>query len=243
MSDSLQYAVQVDHLTVAYDSHPVLRDVSLKILKGQSTAIVGPNGAGKSTLIKVLVDLIKPVCGECRFPDYKGLSRKATRQHIAYVPQSSSVDWDFPSTVFDVVLMGTYGQLGWFKRVGRKQRSIAQAAIEKVGLCDFSDRQIGQLSGGQQQRVFLARALAQQADIYLMDEPFKGVDMVSEKTIVALLHELKEQGKTIVVVHHDLQSLCEYFDNAILLNQELIAMGSVADVVTDANIAITYHGK
>lgn len=243
MNQQPEYAIEVEHLTVAYDSHPVLWDVNLKIPKGVLTAIVGPNGAGKSTLIKALVDLIKPVCGQFRYPDYQGANKKAIKTHIAYVPQSSSVDWDFPATVFDVVIMGTYGRLGWLKRAGRKERAIALAAIEKVGMSEFIDRQIGQLSGGQQQRVFLARALAQDADIYLMDEPFKGVDMLSEKAIVTLLHELKEHGKTIVVVHHDLQTLCDYFDEAILLNKHLIDAGPIASVVTDANIHATYHGK
>ncbi|MFI3244616.1 MAG: metal ABC transporter ATP-binding protein [Akkermansia sp.] len=235
-------AVRVENLTVAYDSKPVLWDVSLEIPSGQLMAIVGPNGAGKSTLIKALLGLMKSVSGTIRFADELGKAGRF-KSRVGYVPQSGSVDWDFPVTVLDVVLMGCYGKLGWLRRTGRKERELARECIEMVSMTPYSDRQISQLSGGQQQRVFLARALAQQADLYFMDEPFKGVDAQTEKAIVALLKELKAQGKTVVVVHHDLQTVPEYFDAVCLLNIKTVATGPVAEVFTEANLSKTYRSS
>ena len=230
-------AFKVEDLTVAYNSKPVLWDVDLSIPKGLITAVVGPNGAGKSTLIKTLLGLIKPVTGRIEFTDIKDdkLSKK-----IAYVPQSGSVDWDFPSTVLDIVMMGRYGHLGWFRQPGKKEKEIALQTLEKVGMSEYANNQISQLSGGQQQRVFLARALVQQADIYFMDEPFKGVDAKTEKSIVALLKELKQQGKTLVIVHHDLQTVKEYFDYVALINFKVVACGPVEETFTDENLKATY---
>ena len=230
-------AFKVEDLTVAYNSKPVLWDVDLSIPKGLITAVVGPNGAGKSTLIKTLLGLIKPVTGRIEFTDIKDdkLSKK-----IAYVPQSGSVDWDFPSTVLDIVMMGRYGHLGWFRQPGKKEKEIALQTLEKGGMSEYANNQISPLSGGQQQRVFLARALVQQADIYFMDEPFKGVDAKTEKSIVALLKELKQQGKTLVIVHHDLQTVKEYFDYVALINFKVVACGPVEETFTDENLKATY---
>ncbi len=191
-------AVEIEDLTVAYQQQPVLWDVDLRIPRGVLMAIVGPNGAGKTTLIKAVLGLVRPLAGEVRI---FGKPYKEQRQRVAYVPQRSSVDWDFPTTVLDVVMMGRYGQLGWFRRPGRRERRLAMAALEKLGMQAFAERQISQLSGGQQQRVFLARALVQDADVYLMDEPFQGVDATTERAIVTLLQELSRQKKTVVVVH------------------------------------------
>lgn len=232
------YIIEVEDMTVAYDIKPVLWDVDLKIPKAVLMAIVGPNGAGKSTLIKAMLDLIKPVSGKVLF---NGDTYKSQRKHIGYVPQSGSVDWDFPTNVLDVVLMGTYGDLGWFKRPGKEEKRKSYEALEKVGMGEFADRQISELSGGQQQRVFLARALVQDADIYFMDEPFKGVDAKTEKAIIALLKELKNSGKTLIVVHHDLQTVKEYFDYVVLLNTQIIDSGKVEDIFTDENLAKTYR--
>jgi len=238
MEDKLKYVVEVEDMTVAYNIKPVLWDIDLRIPKGVLMAIVGPNGAGKSTLIKAMLDLIKPVSGNVTF---NGLSYKEERRHIGYVPQSESVDWDFPANVLDVVLMGRYGKLGWFKRPGKEDREICIDALEKVGMLEFVDRQISELSGGQQQRVFLARALVQEADIYFMDEPFKGVDAKTEVAIINILKDLKKQGKTVVVVHHDLQTVEEYFDWVVLLNTQLIESGPVEEVYTEENLNKTYR--
>lgn len=232
------YIIKVEDMTVAYSTKPVLWDVDLEIPKGILMAIVGPNGAGKSTLIKAMLDLIKPVSGSVSF---NGETYKEHRKHIGYVPQSESVDWDFPANVLDVVLMGRYGELGWFKRPGKKDKDLAREALEKVGMKEFADRQISQLSGGQQQRIFLARALVQDADIYFMDEPFKGVDARTEGAIVELLKELKNRGKTLIVVHHDLQTVEEYFDWVVLLNRQIIEVGPVEEVFTDENLNKTYR--
>ncbi len=240
MNSNIEYALEIEDLTVAYHIKPVLWDVDLRIPRGKLMAIVGPNGAGKSTLIKAVLGLVPAVSGNYHFADYLGKG-KVLKNNTAYVPQSGSVDWDFPATVFDVVLMGTYGKLGWIKRPGAKEKELAKSCIDKVGMLPFIDRQISQLSGGQQQRVFLARALAQEAEIYFMDEPFKGVDAHTEKAIVALLHELKEAGKTVIVVHHDLQTVTEYFDWVTLINLYIIASGDVRDVFTEENLKATYR--
>jgi manganese/zinc/iron transport system ATP- binding protein len=233
-------AFEIEDMTVAYNSKPALWDVDLAVPEGVLMAIVGPNGAGKSTLIKAALDLIPRAAGEARF---FGKNYAQARQRVGYVPQRGSVDWDFPTTVLDVVMMGMYGNLGWIKRPGRTQRTAALRAIEQVGLSAFAERQISQLSGGQQQRTFLARALVQDADIYFMDEPFAAVDAVTERAIVELLRDLRERGKTVIVVHHDLQTVPEYFDWVTLLNVEKIASGPVAEVFTEDNLRLAYGGR
>lgn len=240
MSKDIDYVVEVVDMTVAYNTKPVLWDVDLKIPRGKLMGIVGPNGAGKSTLIKAMLDLIKPVSGHVLFD---GKSYKSQREHIGYVPQSESVDWDFPIDVLDVVMMGRYGKLAWFKRPGKIDRDKSLKALERVGIIELANRQISELSGGQQQRIFLARALVQEADIYFMDEPFKGVDAKTEGAIVNILKELKNQGKTIIVIHHDLQTVEEYFDWVALLNTQLIDSGPVEEVFTDENLNKTYRNR
>lgn len=234
------YAIEVEDLTLAYNEKPVLWDVDLHVPEGTLLAIVGPNGAGKSTLIKAILGLLKPAAGRVRI---YGRSYQQQRHLVGYVPQRGSVDWDFPTNVLDVVMMGRYGGLGWFRRPGRAEKAAALAALERVGMADFAGRQISQLSGGQQQRVFLARALAQDAQIYFMDEPFQGVDATTERAIVALLKELRQAGKTVAVVHHDLQTVAEYFDWVTLLNVRRIASGPVDQVFTEENLRRTYGGR
>lgn len=234
---SEKIAIKVDDLTVAYNFKPVLWDIDLAVPEGVLMAIVGPNGAGKSTLIKAMLDIIKPIAGSVTI---FGEPYKKQYKEVAYVPQKGSVDWDFPTTALDVVLMGTYGSLGWIKRPGQKQKKEALEALEKVGMLEFKSRQISQLSGGQQQRIFLARALVQKASIYIMDEPFQGVDATTEKAIVNILKELRKSGKTVVVVHHDLQTVPEYFDWVTFLNVKKIATGSVKDIFNDDNLTKTY---
>jgi len=229
--------IKVEDLTIAYHDKPVLWDIDLEIPKGSMTAIVGPNGAGKSTLIKSILGLVPKSSG---FVKVNNHDIKNELKNIAYVPQSGSVDWDFPTNVLDVVTMGTYGKLGWFKRPGKNEKKLALEALEKVGMTEFRDRQISKLSGGQQQRVFLARALVQDADIYFLDEPLKGVDALTEKTIMTILNKLRDQGKTIVVVHHDLRTVKTYFDQVVLLNVKVIAHGDVEKEFTDDNIAKAY---
>lgn len=230
-------AVQIDDLTVAYNYKPVLWDIDLVIPEGILMAIVGPNGAGKSTLIKAILGIIEPIAGSVTI---YGQPYKKQRKKVAYVPQKGSVDWDFPTTVQDVVMMGTYGSLGWIKRPGQKQKKAALEALEKVGMLSLKSRQINQLSGGQQQRVFLARALVQNAAIYFMDEPFQGVDATTEIAIINILKVLRKQGKTVIVVHHDLQTVPEYFDWVTFLNVKKIATGPVKDIFNDDNLTKTY---
>lgn len=234
------YALEINDLTVAYRDKPVLWDVDLRVPNGVLMAIVGPNGAGKSTLIKAALGLIPKAAGDVRF---FGLPLRQARARIGYVPQRSSIDWDFPTTALDVVMMGLYGKLGWLRRPDKAARQAALTALEQVGMAPFADRQIGQLSGGQQQRIFLARALVQNADLYFMDEPFAAVDAVTERAIISLLHALRERGKTVVVVHHDLQTVAEYFDWVTLLNVEVIASGALHSVFTEENIRRTYGGR
>jgi manganese/zinc/iron transport system ATP- binding protein len=234
-----ELAIKVEDLTVAYRDTPVLWDVDLDVPAGVLMAVVGPNGAGKTTLIKVIMGLIRPVAGHILV---FGRPYEEQRSRVGYVPQRNSVDWDFPTTVLDVVRMGSYGSLGWIRRPRSRENKLALDALEKVGMQEFSSRQISQLSGGQQQRVFLARALVQQSDVYLMDEPFQGVDATTERAIVALLQELRAAGKTVVVVHHDLQSVPEYFDWVTLLNVRLIGSGPVRDVFTSENLRLAYGG-
>ncbi|WP_394747742.1 metal ABC transporter ATP-binding protein [Spongiimicrobium salis] len=230
-------AISIDDLTVAYNYKPVLWDIDLAVPESILMAIVGPNGAGKSTLIKSILDIIKPIAGSVKI---FGKPYKEQLGHVAYVPQKGSVDWDFPTTALDVVMMGTYGSLGWIKRPGQKQKKAALEALEKVGMLEFKSRQISQLSGGQQQRIFLARALVQNASIYLMDEPFQGVDATTEKAIINILKELRKAGKTVIVVHHDLQTVPEYFDWVTFLNVKKIATGPVKDIFNDDNLTKTY---
>jgi manganese/zinc/iron transport system ATP- binding protein len=233
-------AVDVDDLTVAYREKPVLWDIDLKVPRGVLMAIIGPNGAGKTTLIKTILGLVKPAAGRVLI---HGRPYKEQRHLVAYVPQRGSVDWDFPTNVLDVVMMGRYGELGWIRRPGKTEQQLAEEALQKVGMLDFKKRQISQLSGGQQQRVFLARALVQEAQVYFMDEPFQGVDATTEKAIVKLLKELREAGKTVLVVHHDLQTVSEYFDWVMLLNVRSIASGKVREAFTENNLRLAYGGK
>jgi len=235
-----QFALHVEDLTVAYDDDPVLWDIDLDVPPGVMAAIVGPNGAGKSTLLKAALGLVRPVAGHVYL---FGLPFSRARGRVAYVPQRSSVDWDFPAHALDVVTMGLYGRLGWFRRPGRAETARAMAALEQVGMQDFARRQIGQLSGGQQQRVFLARALVQDADLILLDEPMAGVDAVTERAIVEVLQSLRDAGRTVIVVHHDLQTVERYFDWLVMLNVRVIAQGPVAEVYTPENLRAAYGGQ
>ncbi|WP_064091390.1 metal ABC transporter ATP-binding protein [Rossellomorea aquimaris] len=233
-------AVEIKGLTVAYHRKPVLIDVEFSVPKGKLIGIVGPNGAGKSTLIKAILGLIPNSSGDIKIFDQ---SYSPKSKIVGYVPQRGSVDWDFPTNALDVVLMGRYGHVGWFKRPSKKDVAFAMECLDKVGMTQYASRQISQLSGGQQQRVFLARALAQEAEVYFMDEPFVGVDAATEKAIISLLNELKEQGKTVLVVHHDLQTVPEYFDWTLLLNRKTIEYGPTKEVFTVENLQLTYGGK
>lgn len=233
-------AIDVSDLTVAYHDRPVLWDVDLEVPSGVLMAIAGPNGAGKTTLIKTILGLIKPAAGRVLV---HGAPYREQRSCTAYVPQRGSVDWDFPTQVIDVVMMGTYGRLGWLRRPGAREHKDAMDCLERVGMADFHRRQISNLSGGQQQRVFLARALAQDAQVYLMDEPFQGVDATTERAIIDLLRDLRKQGRTVVVVHHDLQTIPEYFDWLTLINVRRIASGPVQTTFTAENLRRTYGGR
>lgn len=233
-------AVSMRDLTVAYHEHPVLWDVDLDIPPGTLTAIIGPNGAGKSTLIKAAMGLVPAAAGSV---EIFGRPYREQRNLVGYVPQRGSVDWDFPTNALDVVMMGAYGHLGWIRRPGKAQREIAMRCLDQLGMADFAHRQISQLSGGQQQRVFLARALAQDAELYFMDEPFVGVDAMTERAIVDLLRELRARGKTVVCVHHDLESAPDYFDWLVLLNVRLIASGPFRETFTPDLLAQTYGGR
>lgn len=230
----------IQNLSVAYQKKPVLRDISFEVPEGQLIGIIGPNGAGKSTLIKAALGLLPRLSGEVLI---YGEPYAQQRKRIGYVPQRESIDWDFPTSALDVVMMGRYGHLGWFKRPGREERRLAMECLAKVGMTDYADRQISQLSGGQQQRIFLARALAQDASLYFMDEPFVGVDAATEKAIITLLNELKQQGKTVLVVHHDLNTVKEYFDWVVLLNVSLVAAGPVEQTFTTDLLQRTYGGR
>lgn len=233
-------ALEVHDLTVAFDRKPVLWNIDLEIPQGKIVGIIGPNGAGKSTLIKAIMGLLPLSSGYTKLFDQP---LDEVRNKISYVPQRESVDWDFPASVMDVVLMGRYSKLGLFKRPRKADRDVALDCLKKVGMEPFANRQISQLSGGQQQRTFLARALAQQADVYFMDEPFAGVDAATEKTIISLLRDMAAAGKTVIVVHHDLQSVTSYFDWVILLNTRLVASGPTPETFTQDNLQETYGGK
>ncbi|ERT47994.1 metal ABC transporter ATP-binding protein [Fusobacterium polymorphum] len=223
-------AIEIRNLTVAYGENIALENLNLDVETGSLMALVGPNGAGKSTLIKTILKFLKQITGEI----------KINGKTLAYVPQRNSVDWDFPTTLFDVVEMGCYGRVGLFKRVNKEEKQKVLKAIEQVGMLDFKDRQISELSGGQQQRAFIARALVQEADIYLMDEPFQGVDSTTEKSIVDILKKLKSEGKTLIVVHHDLQTVPTYFETVTFINKSVIASGKIKEVFTQENIDMAY---
>jgi manganese/zinc/iron transport system ATP- binding protein len=232
--------LEVHDLTVSYDKKPVLWDVDFTIPYGNLVGVIGPNGAGKSTLIKSIMNLVPKGSG---FVKLYGDKLDKVRHKISYVPQRESVDWDFPASVLDVVLMGRYGKRSLLSRTSKKDKEIAYESLKRVNMLDFADRQISQLSGGQQQRTFLARALAQEADLYLMDEPFAGVDAATERSIVDLLLSMRKEGKTIIVVHHDLQSAIDYFDWILLLNTRLVASGPTEKVFTTELLQETYGGK
>lgn len=225
--------IEIKNLTVAYGENIALENFNLDVEEGSLMALVGPNGAGKSTLIKTILKFLKQITGEI----------KINGKNLAYVPQRNSVDWDFPTTLFDVVEMGCYGRVGLFKRVSKEEKKKVLKAIEQVGMLDFKDRQISELSGGQQQRAFIARALVQEADIYLMDEPFQGVDSTTERSIVDILKKLKLEGKTLLVVHHDLQTVPNYFESVTFINKTVIASGKIEKVFTQENINKTYKNK
>jgi manganese/zinc/iron transport system ATP- binding protein len=233
-------ALSLRHLSVAYREAPVLSDVSWTTPPAGLVAIVGPNGAGKSTLLKAVLELVPRLAGEVRI---FGQTLKQARRRIGYLPQRASVDWEFPATALQVAAMGRYPRVGWFRPLPRAERERARAALAEVGMADFAERQIGQLSGGQQQRVFLARALALEAELYLMDEPFAGVDAATERAIMEVLQRLGREGRTVVAVHHDLSTAPQYFQHVCLLNIRPIAAGPMAQVFTPDNLAKTYGGR
>ncbi len=232
--------IEVTDLTVTYDRKPVVWDLAFKVPKGVIAAIIGPNGAGKSTLIKAMIGLVPSVSGKVRF---FGKKLDEVMGKIAYIAQRSSIDWDFPITAFEVVLMGRYGRLGWFRRPSKSDKLEAQKILGKIGMGALRNRQISELSGGQQQRLFLGRALFQDADIYFLDEPFAGVDMTTEKFIVDILKELASQGKTIFIVHHDLNTVESYFDWAILLNMRIVAAGPLRETFNSKNLVKAFGQK
>ncbi len=238
MSEPFPLAVDVEGLNVNYGKTPVLWDVSFQIPKGVLVGIIGPNGAGKSTLLKAILRLIPAVSGRMGLLGHSVFSK--VRQKVAYVPQRGSVDWDFPITAFEVVLMGRYGRLGLFQGPRKADKDAAYQALEQVGMLDLASRQIGQLSGGQQQRLFIARALVQNADLFVLDEPFAGVDLATEKAMIELLKKQKEAGKTILVVHHDLPTVEEYFDWVVILNTRLVAFGPIAEAFTKQNLSLAF---
>jgi len=229
--------LSVRGLSVAYHRKPVLWDVGWTAPGSGLIAVVGPNGAGKSTFLKACLGLVAPLAGTV---EVYGRPVKRQRRLIGYVPQRESVDWDFPVSAAEVVAMGRYGLIGWGRRVGRSHKEAARAALDRVGMADFADRQIGQLSGGQQQRVFLARALAQEAQVYFMDEPLAGVDAATEQAVLDVLRDLDRQGRTVICVHHDLQTVASVFDHVLLLNGTVVAAGPTAATLTDANLRLTY---
>ncbi|MBW9212655.1 MULTISPECIES: metal ABC transporter ATP-binding protein [Terrabacteria group] len=230
--------IHVEDLTVSYGYQPVLWDIDVDIEEASLTAIVGPNGAGKSTLLKAILGFVKSLSGVVTLYD---LPLKDVLNRLAYVPQQASVNWDFPITVFDVVLMGRYSSLGWFHRPNKEEKKLAMDALEEMKISDLKDRQISELSGGQKQRVFIARALCQNAQLILMDEPLAGVDKTSEKIIMDKMKALQKEGRTIVCVHHDLQTLRDYFDHVVLINRNIIAYGPIKDILTQENLDITFQ--
>lgn len=233
-------SISVSNLNVSYHGNDAIQNVSFSISQGKLVGVIGPNGAGKSTLIKAMLELIPRDTGEI---EINGSHIKKVRKSVAYVPQRSNIDWDFPITVIDTVLLGTYPNLGLFKRPKKKEKALAYECLQKVRMEEFSERQIGELSGGQQQRVFMARALAQQAEIFFLDEPFVGIDVSSEETIINILKELRDEGKTVLVVHHDLSKASDYFDELILLNKELIGVGEVEEIFRSDMLAKAYNAQ
>ncbi|QDV54812.1 metal ABC transporter ATP-binding protein [Rosistilla oblonga] len=235
-----QIPLSIYDLTVAYHRKPVIWDICVDFPKGQLIGVVGPNGAGKSTLIKAAMDLVPRASGRVLV---FGKPYDKNRHRVAYVPQRESVDWDFPVDALDVVTMGLYGQIGWCLPVRRKHRQAALEALDRVGIADLAKRQISQLSGGQQQRTFLARALVQDADLYLMDEPFAAVDASTERAILNILQEMRARGKTVLVIHHDLQTVADYFDYVVLLNMRVVAHGPTTTTFTEQNLTKAYGGR
>lgn len=231
------FALEIKQLNVVYDTSAVLWQLDVSIPKGKLVGILGPNGAGKSTFLKAITGLVNPISGQV---NCLGKPYASIRDQVAYVPQRTAVDWDFPVSVFDVVSMGCFGRKGLFRRIDSEDRKLIQKALSDLGLSSLANRQIKELSGGQQQKVFIARALVQQAEIYLMDEPFAGVDLATEKVIIGILQELRSQGKTVVLVHHDLYSVVQYFDWVVLLNTALVAAGPVKEVFSKENLTKTY---
>ena len=240
MNDEQTFPIEIKNLSVTYRTEPALWNIDLNLPEGKLIAVVGPNGAGKSTLIKAVMGLVPITAGKVSI---YGKQYSKQRSKVAYVPQRGTVDWDFPTDALDVVEMGLYGKLGWLRRPNSQTREKARECLAKVGLEDYADRQIGQLSGGQQQRVFVARALAQDPQIFLMDEPLNGVDAITEETILSILEDLKKEGKTIVMVHHDLQTVDKYFDWVVMLNRNLISAGPIKEVFTKENLDIAYQEK
>lgn len=238
MSESVIFSIK--NLSTAYDQKLVLRDIDLDIHRGRLVAIVGPNGAGKSTLIKAALGLVPKLSGTITAfgRQFRGFDKR-----IGYVPQREELDWDFPISVFDVALMGTYGRVGWIRRPPAKEHQVALEALEFVGMSEYRDRQISQLSGGQQQRTFIARALAQRAELYFMDEPFAGVDAITEAAVIKVLKQLKGEGKTVVAVHHNLETVEHYFDDVVLIRGRIIGAGPIGKVFTPENLASTYEGQ
>lgn len=232
--------LSVHAMTVAYHRKPVLWDVEYDAPGASMVAIVGPNGAGKSTFIKACLGLVPMASGRVAF---WGRRLSEVRSRVGYVPQRESVDWDFPVSALDVVCMGRYRRIGWVRPVGRADRRAAMECLERVGIADLAGRQIAQLSGGQQQRVFLARALAQESELYFMDEPFAGVDAATERAIVEVLRELRSRGRTVLCVHHDLETVKAYFDHAMLINMRVVAAGPATEVFTRENLQRTYGGR
>lgn len=238
-TDLAETVCRTENLTVAYRNRIALNSVTLSVPRGVVMGIVGPNGAGKSTLIQAMLQIVKPIAGTVEF--FASQPLKEIRGRIGYMPQSTSVDWDFPCSALDVVTMGTYGSLGWCKRPGKRERARALASLEQLNLLHLAHRQIGQLSGGERQRVFLARTLVQNPDLLFMDEPLQGVDAKSEESIVEILHTLQKEQKTVLLVHHDLRTLTQYCDWVALINQRLIASGPVSQVFTEENLDRTYR--
>ena len=234
---NIQCALQVEQLSVLYDAVPVLWNVSCEIPFGVMLAVVGPNGAGKTTFVQSVLGLVRSMSGSIMIC---GTGLPNALQHVAYVPQRSMIDWDYPVTVFDVVMMGRFGKKGWFARITKEDVDAVTAALVDVSMLEHKDKPIGQLSGGQQQRCFLARALVQEALVYILDEPFVGVDMATEKAIIILLKKLQLQGKTIIIVHHDLQTLREYFDWVLLLNVSVVGCGPIEQVLVPEYVCKTY---
>lgn len=232
--------IEVKDVTVAYDNTPAVSSLNFTLKKGTCTAIVGPNGSGKSTMIKAIMQLVKPVSGKVTV---ENSSSKQALKNIAYVPQKGEVNWDFPATVFDVVLMGRYVHKGWIKRPTKEDKKIAYDALETMKMLPFKDRQISELSGGQRQRVFLARAIAHDADIYIMDEPLQGIDITTEELIIKTMKQLQKEGKTFLVVHHNLMTVPEYFDHVVILNKQIIAQGTIEDAWTKENVNAAYFEK